>query len=224
MASPRQNLTTSAMNGLMDLTSGYFAKLFGEEVDESYVVIAKHSVMGTDDESLCQILGCSGDDLAAIKADELFAKIRAHVAAIQATMIVDQSSGWDQIEQVAMTNLLKRLPHETDKEFLLKAATLANRAHRKMEKTGILEPGLVQGHTVITLTDRIARRLSNRGDEEVVAQRQVRITNGSASNPSFSEVDNMLQVRTEPMPANPRLEPKHDSFDIDALAADMLKR
>jgi len=185
--------------GLLDITTETLTRDLGIEVPEIYVVIAKHSVLGMDSESIRELLDCTKAELAEIESSESYKTTRLYVAGRYAQQGVDQTTGWDQIEQISMMNLIKRLPFEKDGDFLLRVAAVANKAQRRHQKaTGVLDPSTRTGRTVITLTQRLTQRLTG-GNEQTVEERQLSISDGSMSNPSFEEVDSLLSVTGKPV-------------------------
>lgn len=188
------------MAGLHDITTTSLAKELNLEVPEIFVIIAKHSVLGVDSESMMEMLSCSNEDLREVEEHEDYKAIRQYIAGRYAEMSVTQTTGWDQIENMAIENLVKRMPFEKDSEFLLRAAAVANKATRKHQKdTGVLDPSIRTGRTVITLTRRLTQRLNgpSGGVEEEVSR--LSISDGSMGNPSFEEVNDMLSVTGKPI-------------------------
>lgn len=209
---------------LMNVTAESLSKQLEIEVPEIYVLVAKHSVMGMDRESMCEILGCELADIVEVEANQEYRLVRAAVASVHSQMLVTQTAGWDAIEDMAMTNLLKRLPYEKDSEFLLKVAAVANRANRRLGvKDNVLDPSKVNGRTAITLTQRLVRKLQ-RGDETVEETRQISIHDGSMGRASFNEVDSLLSVTSQPVLSKPMeirtqiADPKLE--DLDRLMED----
>jgi hypothetical protein len=205
------------MNGLLEITTDSLKRDLGIEVPEIYVVIAKHSVMGMDRESIIELLGCESGDLTEVESDENYRLIRQYVAGRYAQMGVDQTAGWDQIENIAIQNLVKRLPFEKDGDFLLRVAAVANKAQRRHQKqTGILDPSLRTGRTVITLTQRLTQKLN--GQEELQETRQLSISDGSMQNPNFDEVDSLLSVSSRPvLPKNIEIKTRSRDLDLEEL-------
>src|SRR5574343_6839 len=118
------------MNGLLDVTTDSIYRDLGIEVPEIYVVIAKNDVLGMDSESIRELLGCTVAELKEVQDDESYKQTRQYIAGRQAQLGADQTAGWDQIENVAIQNLAKRLPFEKDGDFLLRVAAVANKAQR----------------------------------------------------------------------------------------------
>lgn len=188
------------MAGLHDITTKSLQEFLGREVPEIFVIIAKHSVLGVDSESIRELLNCSGEDLREVEDHEDYKAIRQYIAGRYAEMSVSQTTGWDQIENIAIENLVKRMPFEKDSEFLLRAAAVANKAVRKHQKdSGILDPSIRTGRTVITLTRRLTQRLTGPGGGTEEEVSRLSISDGSMGNPSFEEVNDMLSVTGKPI-------------------------
>lgn len=210
---------------LHEITSDSLTKMLGIEIPPVYVIVAKHSVMGMDAEGIRTILGAELAEVHEVESDETYKIVRGHVASAYAAMTADQSTGWDAIENIAMSQLLKRLPYEKDSEFLLRAAAVANKATRKhSQDTGILDPGRANGRVSVTLTQRLVRHLQN-GNESVVETRELSIKDGSMANPSFGEVDSLLSVKNIPtMPKGVEISTRNVDPDMDELMDELSRR
>lgn len=208
-----------------EITADSLTKALGVEVPDIYVVMAKHSVMGTDSESIQKILGCDQQDIKEVEDSELYKVIRTQVAAAHANQTVDQTSGWDALESTALKNLLKRMPYEKDPELLLRVAAVANKAQRRTgQDSAVLDPARANGKTAITLTQRLVHRLS-RGEEVTEETRQLSIHDGSMGNPSFAEVDSLLSVRNVPvLPRNLEIQTRSNDPSVDDLLGEMGRR
>lgn len=192
------------------------------EVPDAYVILAKHSVMGMESGVIAEILGCTTEDIKEAESDPIYKAVRAFIAGRYANQMANQSAGWDDAEDIALQNLLKRLPFEKDGDFLLRVAAVANKAQRRARAPErVLDPSQHNGSTVITLTQRLVSRIQNNGDKQVEQTRQLSIRDGSMSNPSFEEVDGLLSIRgpqalPKSMPRT-RVEPTVDELVAAAL-------
>lgn len=202
---------------LLDITHESLSRQLDREVPEMYVVIAKHSVLGLDDSAILEIIGCEKDELNEVLNDPLYREVRIFIGAAHAQAGVDQATGWDKLEQLALGNLVSRagLPN-VDPEFMLKVAAAANKAQRRAKAgrdEGILDPTAGRKAT-INLTSRLVKSFSRDGTETHTIEKQLSIHDGSMSNPSFGDVDELLNVST--VPALPRkLEVSTHIPDID---------
>lgn len=197
---------------LMSVTAGSLTRDLGSEVPEIYVVIAKHSVLGMDLESISEILGCSLEDVTEVESNELYKQVRTLVGAAQAQARVDQTTGWDHIEDMAIKNLAARMPFEKDGEFLLRVAAVANKAVRRATNNeNVLDPSKQNGRVAISLTSRLVERLRQNGTQERITERTLSIRDGSMANPTFDDVDEYLQVTR---PGIPRIDVTTHTPDV----------
>lgn len=182
---------------LMNVNSQSLSRDLGVEVPEMMVVVAKHQVLGMDDESILQVLGASQAELDELTQDPLYKQIRVLVGAAQAQARVNQTAGWDGIEDLAVGRLLERLPFEKDSEFLLRVAAVANKATRRSQPAQqVLNPQDQMGKVAVTLTRRIVEKLNATQAQTVrVEEQQLSITDGSMSRVTFDEVDDLLGVK-----------------------------
>lgn len=199
---------------VMQITAESLSREFNREVPQMYVIIAKHSILGMDSEEIRNILGCSLQDVQEVENDSLYKEVRIYVGAIHAQDAADTASGWDHIENEAIKQLSKRIAHARDDDFLLRVAAVANKAQRRQsaKDEGVLDPGKRQGRAAITLTQRLIQRLNRNGQEELIQERQVSISDGSVKHPTFDEVDDLLSVSR--IPTLPK------KFEIQAHAAE----
>lgn len=202
---------------LLDITHESLSRQLDREVPEVYVIIAKHSVLGMDDDSIREVIGCEPQELKDILNDPLYREVRIFIGASHMQDGVDQTTGWDKLEQLALGNLVKRagLPN-ADPDFMLRVAAVANKAQRRAVATkdqGVLDPAA--GRTAkISLTTRLVQNFSRDGSETRTIEKQLSIHDGSMANPSFDDVDQLLNVSA--VPALPRqLEVKTHTPDVD---------
>lgn len=209
---------------LVEMTGATLTRALGLEVCEEYVVIAKHQVLGFDDQTICDILGCEMVDLETAKEDAVFKSVKAMVNSAHAQATLNQAQGWDALEGLAIKKLVDRIPKENDSEFLLKVAAIANRATRKTQADDKTLDPLGKGVSRISLTSRLVQRISHSGAEQV-EERQLSITSGSMGRATFKEVNELLEVK--PTPVLPReLEVQTHVHDPDAndLLDDLMSR
>ena len=188
------------MSGLLDITAKTLGEALGFEVPEFFVIVAKSSVLGMSSESIRETLQCSVEELREIESDEQYKQVRLFIAGRQTQMTADQAASWDQIENIALSNLIKRMPFEKDGDFLLRVAAVANKAQRRTQRdTGVLDPSAKTGRRVITLTQRLVKSLSRDGDATQQEIRELSISDGSMGTPTFEEVDSLLTVSNRPV-------------------------
>jgi hypothetical protein len=179
---------------LMTITAESLTRDLGKEVPAMYVVVAKHKVLGSTDESICEVIDCTKEELGELESDPLFKEVRQIVGAMQLQTRVNSDTGLDALESMAVQKLVERLPFEKDPEFILRVAAFANKAQRRTApQQGILDPARSGQRTTINLTSRILQRLTQTGTE-VVKETHLSIRDGSMTNPKFEEVDDLLSV------------------------------
>jgi hypothetical protein len=179
---------------LMAVTSKSLSQDLGKEVPDIYVVVAKHSVMGSLPESICEVLSCSREELTEIENDSLYKEVRQLIGAIQLQSKADSETGWDALEQMAVKKLVEKINFEKDSEFLLRVAAVANKAQRRSApQQGVLDPSSAGQRTTINLTTRFLQRLTATGPE-LMKETHLSIGDGSMTNPKFEEVDDLLSV------------------------------
>lgn len=185
---------TNRISGILEITDQTIKESLGLDVDESYVILAKHSVMGTNEEALCDILGVEIATLQEWMTTPEYLQVRGFIAARYAQQLAIQAAGWDDVESLAVQGLAKIVKTNNDPDFLLKAAAVANRAQRRAKPTNdVLDPSKSQNQTVITLTKRMVERLTGASRERAVEE-QLSITGGRMVSPSFGEVNALLGV------------------------------
>jgi hypothetical protein len=54
---------------LMDITAESLSRDLSREVPEVYVIVAKHSVLGMDDDSIREVIGCTKEELSEVLND-----------------------------------------------------------------------------------------------------------------------------------------------------------
>lgn len=186
---------------LMTITADSLTREFAREVPPIYVVIAKHSVLGMTNDQIQEVIGCEEFELQAILDDQLYKDVRLFVGAAHSQQTLSQTLSWDTAEDLALEQLVKRLPYERDGDFLLRVAAVANKAQRrhKGNDQNVLDPSRAAGGRTITLTRRMVQQFTrDDGSETRAIEHRLSIHDGSMSNPKFEEVDALLDVRTRP--------------------------
>lgn len=214
---------------LLDITHESLSRQLDREVPEIYVVIAKHSVLGLDEEAIREIIGCEKEELSEVLNDPLYREVRIFIGAAHAQTGVDQTTGWDKLEQLSLKNLVARasLPNQ-DPEFMLRVAAVANKAQRRAtagKEQGVLDPTAGRKAT-INLTARLVRQFTRDGGVETqTAERTLSIHDGSMENPSFDEIDSLLHVSAQPaLPGPLEVKTHTPDVDFDDLNQDMQKK
>lgn len=185
---------------LMTITADSLSREFAKQVPPIYVVIAKHSVLGMEVDQIREVIGCTGEELEEILTDQLYKDVRLFVGAAHSQQTLNQTSSWDHIEDLAVEQLVKRLPYERDGDFLLRVAAVANKAQRRhrAQDPNVLDPSRAAGGRTITLTKRMVQQFTRDGGEQRAVEHRLSIHDGSMSNPKFDEVDHLLDVKARP--------------------------
>lgn len=181
---------------LVSLTVESLGQMLGREVPEAHLLIAKNSVLGLDSHGIAEILGVELAEVQEIEDDPEYKEVRLIVASRHNDTSITTDLTWDDIESKALQNIAKRIDFEKDIDTNLKIAAVANRAQRRhtAPTNRILDAGAAGASVKLTLTKRIMERLTSDGGREVETIQQVSIKGGSASNPSFADIDEHLGV------------------------------
>lgn len=212
------------------LTVDSLKAILGREVEEIHLTVAKSSVLGLDPETIAHTLGVAKDEIEELMEGADYKDIRLLVGAEQAKDRVERDFGWDGIENAALKKLGRRVALETDTDTLLRIAAVSNRATRRAAppKESLLDPALAGARVPLTLTKRFTERLNGSGQVvERSETHQISVLNGSAVNPTFTEVNKLLQGQVTPSPQAPRTGPAYieqvesaddeETFSIEAM-------
>lgn len=211
------------------LTVDSLKAILGREVEEIHLTIAKSSVLGLDPETIANTLGVAKEEIEGLMDTADYKDIRLLVGAEQAKERVERDFGWDGIEGAALKKLGRRVELEQDTDTLLRIAAVSNRATRRAAppKESLLDPALAGARVPLTLTKRFTEKLNDTGKViERVETHQISVLNGSAVNPSFSEVNSLLKGNVTPTPQAPRTnlaqiaqieEADEDPFSLESL-------
>lgn len=206
------------------LTKEALEKILSREVEEIHLTVAKSLVMGMDLDTIAHTLGVEKAELDELIQDQQYKDIRLLVGAEYAQAKVERDSGWDGIENAALRKLSTRVERETDTDTLLRIAAVSNRATRRSAppKESILDPGQVSARVPLTLTRRYTEKLNGAGQTvERTETQQISVLNGSAVNPTFKEVSQLLQPKAEPRTQATVIEHRNqedeEPFSLDAL-------
>lgn len=183
------------------LTKDALEKILNREVEEIHLTVAKSVVLGLDVDTIAATLGVEKTELEELLNDPHYKDVRLLVGAEHMQAKVDRDIGWDGIEQTALQRLAKRVDRETDTDTILRIAAVANRATRRTAppKEAILDPSQVSQRVPLTLTRRYTEKLNGAGQTiERSETQQISVLDGSAVNPTFKEVNELLQPKAEP--------------------------
>jgi hypothetical protein len=172
-------------------------------VPEEFVIVAKHLVMGITEEQVADTLGVEVSVIHEVMGDKLFQEIKGFLGAIYAQDHVNQTAGWDALEQLALGRLIERVKKQQggDPDFLLRVAAVANKANRRtQQQENVMDPQKV-GYTTITLSSRFMRKLNPKtGEETETQEKTLSIKDGSMVNPKFEDINQLLNVRNKGIP------------------------
>jgi hypothetical protein len=213
---------------LMDITHDTLTRTLSRAVPEVFVIIAKHAVLGMDEDAIREVIGCDKDELADVINDPLYREVRQIVGAAHAESVVDLTTGWDKLEQRTLTNLLKRVDTIREPETLIRIAAVANKAQRRHghgTEQGVLDPS---GRAArINLTTRLISQFTHPDGtkESRGVEKQLSITDGSAQNPTFDEIDGLLHVSATPaLPRQLEIRTSMPDVNLEELDDEMQQR
>lgn len=214
-------------------TESLAAQLGKSEIPDSFLLVAKNSVLGLSAQEIADILGVDKTAVEEIEQDEDYRDVRLLVAAHHNESSINRDLSWDELERLALNNLVKRVNSgNLDTDTNLRIAALANRATRRHLPTNhTLDASTSGGRVGITLTKRVIERLTNSGAERETTE-QVSFRHGAISNPSFADIDNALGVTNRAKIAGnlsfkvSEPEPKEDFdlSDLDALLEESMRK
>lgn len=214
---------------LIDITAESLSRQMSREIPEVYVIVAKHSVLGMDDDTIREVIGCNKEELGEVLNDPLYREIRLLIGAAQAESVVDLTTGWDKLEQKSLSSLLRRIDTIRDEDQLIRIAAIANKAQRRHQAgkdQGVLDAN--QGRSArISLTTRLVQQFTRPDGTSQTngVEKTLSITDGSAVNPSFDEVDNLLHVSTSPaMPRQLEVRTAIAEVNIEDLDDEMKRK
>lgn len=206
------------------LTKDALEKILNREVEEIHLTIAKSIVMGMDLDSIAMALGVEKVELEEEMKSQTYKDVRLLVGAEYQQAKVARDSGWDGIENSALERLGARVERESDTDTLLRIAAVANRATRRSAppKESVLDPSQVSQRVPLTLTRRYTERLNGAGQTiEKTEIQQISVLDGTAVNPTFKEVNELLRPKAEARTqATVIARTQHDeeeTFDLEAL-------
>lgn len=207
---------------MMTLNAESLSKQLGTEVDEVVVLIAKNDVAGLPAETIAELLGLEKHEIVEVQETQVYKDCRLLLGMQHSQGLVDKDFNWDAIEGMALSNLAKRVPFEKDTDMILKIAAVANRAQRRMApvKQQVLDPGSAGQKVALQLTSRITQKLAANGDRSQIEERQISVMDGSATNPTFKDIDSLLGVSRQPRIAE-KMAVTH--MDADFTVEDILK-
>lgn len=204
---------------MLTMTAASLGQQIGQVVPDLYVTIAKNSIVGMDANQIADILGVTPQEIQDVQADQTYRDVRLLLAAEYAKTQIESDFTWDMIESAAVQGLAKRVPLERDTDTLLRIAAVANKAQRRnaVNNNKVLDPSQGGTRVALTLTSRITERLRN-GRMEREETRQISVVDGSAQNPKFEDIDQLLGVSRKPaLPDKMGIRTHEPDFTLDDL-------
>lgn len=204
---------------MMALNHGTLSHQLGREIPELVVVVAKNEIAGLTREAIAKLLGAGVEEVQLIQESEDYRDVRLLLGVESAGMLAEKDSNWDSIEHFALKRLAERVPQMRDTDELLRVAAIANKAVRRQSPVAqVLDPGSGVARVPLRLTQRITEKLNGDGSKVREEVRQISILSGTATNPSFAEIDNALGVRLRPQTQEKLRSSLHDDFTVDDLS------
>lgn len=179
----------------IQLTTQALSTILNREVHEVHLTVAKGLVLGMELEDLSQAIGIDKAELEELTQEQDFKDLRLLIGAELAKEKIEADLSWDSIERSALSRLSVRVDREQDTDTLLRIAAVANRATRRTvpPKEHVLDPSQAGHRVPLTLTRRYIEKLNGQGGViERSQEQQISVLDGSAVNPKFEEVKDIL--------------------------------
>jgi hypothetical protein len=205
---------------VMTMTAEQLSQQLDVAVPDMYVVIAKNSIVGMDASTIAELLGVDKSEIDEIQTEQVYRDCRLLLASEYAKSQVETDFNWDGIESEALKGLAKRVPYEKDTETLLRIASIANKAQRRNSpnQNRVLDPAAGGTRVPITLTHRIVKKLNKDGSATQTVERQISVTDGTAQNPTFEDIDSLLGVTHKPKIAKEiKVQTHEPDFTLDDI-------
>lgn len=206
---------------MTELTLTSLKAILGREVEDACLTVAKASSMGLPPETIANSMGLELTDIEDLMKTQDYKDVRLLVGSQMLQDKTERDSNWDNIEGVAVSKLHKRVQLENDTEMLLKIAAIANRAQRRAappKESGPLDPSQAGARIPLTLTRRYTEKLNGDGSMERSETQQISVLNGSAVNPKFEDIREMLNQGAQPQ----RAELGHKQVDDSNLVQSII--
>lgn len=212
---------------MMDMTNVKLARLTNHavtDIPEIFVHIAKYEILTkSGPETIADILGVTAKDVNEVQASPIYRDIRLVLATENARSEIERDVSYDALEELALGKLVKVAQFESDVDTLIRIATMANRAERraKPKEAQPLDARSATTRIPLKLSERIVRKINQDGSAIEERERTLSVTDGSAINPTFEQVEKMLI----PQPVAPEgsvvdNEHQHESHPYNPLVQD----
>lgn len=176
---------------LMDITQSKLEGVFGKPVPETYIMVAKHVILGVGVADIAEIIGAEENEVTELlESDEDYKEIEGYIRKQYASAQADVDISWDGIEAVALANLSKSIQNDHDPDLNLRVAAVANKAQRRHSRraTHTLTPS-GGAHVHLKLTKRFVEKLNGGG---AAVEKTIEMTIDSANPPSQTELGGLF--------------------------------
>lgn len=179
---------------LITLNNTALAEMTGHDsIPEIFVTIAKMSVMlGASTDDIASQMGVDVESVREVELTQKYRDIRLVLSVEHSKEKVDRDMSYDTLESKALAKLVKQVDYEKDTDVLLRIASMANRAERRVAKNNDIIPQTGNPKVPLRLSERIVRKINSDGSAEETRERSVSVLNGQAKNPSFERVENLF--------------------------------
>lgn len=190
------------------------------EVDDLTIAVAQHDVQGFDLPAMVAVFACDEEELREVMTRPVYKDVRKLIAFEKAKLSGQADISWDSLEYKALQQLHQHIQIETDPEFHLKVAAMANKAERRSRRTpnDVIAPAHGNTRVQLRLTERIVEKLQN--GTEHMQERRIDIRNADAHRANAKEVGGFLKKLDLRARVSEDLEGFSDLFtDADMVAA-----
>jgi len=168
------------------------------KTDKAIEKIVKLHLMGVADREIAAAIGVDASRISQVKNSARFKEKLAELAAEQLEEQEMLNSGWDSVEQLALSHIIEALQHDPDPEFALRTASVANKARRRGHGFGN-SPALAHGaggRAVINLQAVFVNKLQTGNIEDSLDdfRNAAAISGNETDMMSVEAVEKLLQI------------------------------
>lgn len=155
----------------------------GSQQEDMYLKIAGMLAAGVAETQVAEAVGLSPGRISQLKEEPDFIPFLSAAQSKRAAEAMEVNDGWDSIERLALKTLQRNLTHNTNPDFALRAAMIANRAIRKggVGNNQLTAPP-AGGAVIINLNAAFVSALSGTSSRE--ANEAIAITKANISAPA----------------------------------------
>lgn len=133
----------------------------GIQQNDLYEKIAGMLAAGVGELQVAEAVGLSPGRISQIKEEEGFISVMAEAQSKRAAETMELNDGWNNVEVSALRILQRNLKHNSNPDFALRAAMVANRAQRRGGSGNVpLGAGATGGAVVINLNQQFVQQLT----------------------------------------------------------------